>query len=126
MVAGVDPDAWRKLLGQANSGQLSLDPEIGQGLSKVCDEYLNSLNDIMKTTGRLKYLGGFGSFQSGIDLEQKFKTKAFGTDRSIDAILQQHMDVVKTAKEVVAKAISNFTEVERQNAARITKAGEQK
>ncbi|RDI65047.1 hypothetical protein [Nocardia pseudobrasiliensis] len=116
MIAGVDPAEWQKLLGQANSGQLSLDPEIGKGLDKVCDDYLDRLNTLMKSSARLRYLGGFGSFQSGKDLQAKFSKKAFGGDQSLEIVLQQHMDAVKTAKEVVAKAISNFVGVDQQNA----------
>ncbi|ATL69408.1 hypothetical protein [Nocardia terpenica] len=124
MVAGVDPDGWRKLLGQANSGQLFLDPEIGKGLDKVCDDYLDRLDTLLRGTDRFRFLGGFGTFQSGIDLEKKFKAKAIGQDQSLVSILQQHVDVVKTAKEVVAKAVSNFVEQDRQNADRISRTGD--
>ncbi|KZM74651.1 hypothetical protein [Nocardia terpenica] len=123
MIAGADPAEWQRLLGQANSGHLSLDPEIGKGLDQVCDDYLNRLNGIMKSADRLRVLGGFGTFQSGKDLEKKFREKATGSDQSLNAILQQHMDVVKTAKEVVAKAIANFVEQDRQNSDRISRAG---
>ncbi|MFF0487635.1 hypothetical protein ACFYTQ_01295 [Nocardia sp. NPDC004068] len=116
MIEGVDPAAWRNLLGQANSGKLTLDPEIGKGLDKVCDDYLDRLDALARAADRFRFLGGFGTFQSGVDLEKKFKTKAFGSDKSLVAILQQHIDVVKTAKEVVAKAVSNFVEQDQQNA----------
>ncbi len=108
MIAGVDPAEWRKLLSQANSGQLALDPEVAKGLDRVCDDYLHQLDTIMKGADRLRFVGGFGPFQSGKDLQDKFRSKAVGTDQSLEAVLKQHIDVVKTAKEVVAKAISNF------------------
>ncbi|MCM6773943.1 hypothetical protein NDR87_10720 [Nocardia sp. CDC159] len=118
MVAGVDPAEWRNLLGQANSGQLSLDPEIGRGLEKVCDDYMDRLDGLMRAANQLFVLGGFGSLPSGIDLEKKFRGKAVGNAQSLTKVLEHHIDVVKTAKEVVAKAIANFTEIDQQNAGR--------
>ncbi|MEU7630750.1 hypothetical protein AB0C34_12290 [Nocardia sp. NPDC049220] len=120
MDVGVDPTEWRKVLDMANSGHVRLDPEIGKGLDKVCDDYLDRLDAISRLADRVKIVDGFGPFPSGKALQEKFKWKATGTDQSLDAILMKHIDAVKTAKEVVAKSISNFTEQDQSHADQFT------
>jgi hypothetical protein len=113
---GVDPTEWRKVLDLANAGEISLDPEIGKGLDKVCDDYLARLGDISEIADGAKVISGFGPFPSSKALEEKFSLKATGTDQSIDTLLHQHIETVKLMKEAVAKAISNFAEVDQSSA----------
>lgn len=124
-MGGADPDQWRKLLDAANGGQLALDPEVGRGLDKVCDDYLAQLDGILRTVQQVKVVSGFGPFPSGKILEKKFEAKATGSDRAVDKIILDHIDSVKTAKEVVAKAISNFVELDRQHGQQIAQTGPQ-
>jgi pyruvate dehydrogenase complex dehydrogenase (E1) component len=116
MKVGVDPAEWRKLLDQANAGELALDPEIGKGLDKVCDDYLDKLDGLLRTASTVTDITGFGPFPSSQALQDKFKLKATGGDQSIDAVLKQHVDSVQLAKQVVAQAISNFVEQDQQRA----------
>ncbi|WP_280478167.1 hypothetical protein [Nocardia asiatica] len=120
MSVGVDPMEWRSILDLANSGEITLHPEIGKGLDKVCDDYLDRLDAILQMADRVKIIDGFGPFPSGQALQDKFVSKAAGTDQSLDAVLMQHIDAVKIAKEVVAKAIANFVEVDRTRADQFT------
>ncbi|MGK8487639.1 hypothetical protein [Nocardia asiatica] len=117
---GVDPDEWRRLLDSANAGELTLHPEIGKGLDKVCDDYLDKLDGILESSTYVRRVSGFGPLPSGQALEEKFKLKATGTAQSLDAVLMQHIDAVKIAKEVVAKAIANFVELDRTRADQFT------
>ncbi|MFE7746238.1 hypothetical protein [Nocardia sp. NPDC057455] len=120
MSAGVDPMEWRKVLELATSGDISLHPEIGKGLDKVCDDYLDRLDAILQMADRVKVIDGFGPFPSGQALREKFTGKAAGSDQSLDAVLMQHIDAVKLAKEVVAKAIANFVELDQTRADQFT------
>ncbi|WP_328407030.1 hypothetical protein [Nocardia sp. NBC_00403] len=120
MEFGVDPAEWRTVLDLANAGEISLDPEVGKGLDKICDDYLDRLGNILEIVGTVQHVTGFGPFPSSLALEEKFKLKATGTDQSIDTVLQQHIDTVKMAKEVVAKAISNFVEIDQTRADQLT------
>ncbi|MBF6285295.1 hypothetical protein [Nocardia cyriacigeorgica] len=43
-LGGVDPNQWRQLLDQANSGELTLDKNVGTGLDLVCRNYLDKLD----------------------------------------------------------------------------------
>ncbi|WP_174184906.1 hypothetical protein [Nocardia barduliensis] len=120
MVIGVDPAEWRRLLDQANAGELMLHPDVGRGLDTACDNYLDRLDGIMRMTDRIIEVTGFGPFPSGVVLQEKFRLKSSGTDQSLDAVLMQHIDAVKIAKQVVAKAIANFVELDRTRADQFT------
>ncbi|MBF6330495.1 hypothetical protein [Nocardia transvalensis] len=108
MKLGVDPNEWKRLLDQANAGALSLDPEVGKGLDKVCDDHIEKLQDVIFLIRGITRITGFGAFDSGRTLENKFSLTASGTERSLDTVIKQHIDAVQTMKEVVAKAIANF------------------
>ncbi|WP_067647517.1 hypothetical protein [Nocardia harenae] len=101
---------WQRVLTDAEAGELSLNPNVGQCLDTVCDDYLLRLEEIYMQVVRLQYLDGFGGFPSSRVLEDKFSQKATGAARSLEAVLLQHMDAVKLAKQAVAKAIRNFAE----------------
>ncbi|MEV6137051.1 hypothetical protein AB0L63_13535 [Nocardia sp. NPDC051990] len=116
MINGVDPYEWTKLLDKANAGELSLDPEVGKGLDKVCDDHLDRLNAVLDKIGVIGDISGFGSFNSGKILEKKFSETATGTDRSLDAVIKQHIDSVETVKQVVAQAIANFVAQDQDHA----------
>ncbi|MFE7796841.1 hypothetical protein [Nocardia sp. NPDC057440] len=120
MEFGVDPVEWRKVLDLANAGEISLDPEVGKGLDKVCDDYLDQLGRMFDSVDVVKVLSGFGPFPSSKALEEKFSLKAAGTDQSMEVVLLQHIETVKMAKEVVAKAISNFVEIDQTRADQLT------
>ncbi|MEU7766194.1 hypothetical protein AB0B25_13815 [Nocardia sp. NPDC049190] len=120
MKFGVDPAEWRRVLDLANAGEISLSPEVAKGLDKICDDYLDRLDGIFRLLDSTNYVAGFGPFPSGKALEEKFSLKATGTDQSMDIVLKQHIDSVKLAKEVVAKAISNFTQQDQSRADQFT------
>lgn len=116
MINGIDPDEWTRLLDRANTGELLLDPEVGKDLDKVCDDQIDRLNTVLLGINRVSNVTGFGTFDSGKILEKKFSATASGTDRSLDAVIKQHIDAVGTAKEVVAKAIANFVAQDQDRA----------
>ncbi|WP_433681611.1 hypothetical protein [Nocardia sp. CA-119907] len=120
MINGIDPAEWTRLLDQANAGELSLDPEVGKDLDKVCDDHIDRLNSILENIKFIDRQTGFGTFNSGKILEKKFSETASGTGRSLDTVIMQHIDAVETAKEVVAKAIANFVAQDQDRAAQFT------
>ncbi|MFI9509421.1 hypothetical protein [Nocardia sp. NPDC052566] len=123
MQIGVDPAEWRGLLDRANAGELSLSLDVGKGLDQVCDSYIARLQSILDGMDLITEITGFGTFPSSSALQSKFRLKATGTDQSLDTVIQQHIDTVKLAKQVVAKAIANFSETGQQTAEQITSAG---
>lgn len=120
----VDPAQWNQLLVQAEAGQLSLDPEVGKDLDRVCDDHLDRLEEVFEQVAIVSAISGFGEFNSSKALERKFSLTASGGDRPLDEALKQHIATVKTAKDVVAKAIANFVAQDQSTGAQITAAGE--
>ncbi|MFD3706087.1 hypothetical protein ACFWUP_23355 [Nocardia sp. NPDC058658] len=125
MPLGVNPSEWSQLLAQAEAGELSLDPAVGKDLDSVCDHHLDNLEEILGKIGTVNFISGFGTLNSGITLEKKFSLTASGGERALDIVIQQHIEAVKTAKEVVAKAIANFVAQDEATGAKISATGEQ-
>ncbi|MBF6325590.1 hypothetical protein IU438_15550 [Nocardia cyriacigeorgica] len=123
-LGGVDPGVWRGLLDQANSGDLTLDPEVGAALNTACENYLLKLDDIYTKTFDVREVQGFGGFDSSADLQSKFRDKATGTTQSIDAVIQEHIETVKLIQQVVAKSIANLTETDQNTGQQVTKTGQ--
>ncbi|WP_194828777.1 hypothetical protein [Nocardia sp. XZ_19_231] len=124
MLLSIDPGEWSQLLVQAEAGQLSLDPEVGKDLDKVCDDHLDRLEEVYAQVDQVRNISGFGSFDSSQTLERKFSLTASGGDRPLDEVLKKHIEAVQTAKEVVAKAIANFVAQDEATGAEISATGE--
>lgn len=124
MVLGINPNQWNQLLTQADAGELSLDPEVGRDLDRVCDDHLDRLEEVYELVDRVKRIDGFGSFNSSQALANKFSQTASGGDRALDTVIRQHIEAVQTAKEVVAKAIANFIAQDGTLATEISATGE--
>ncbi|GAB2721032.1 hypothetical protein [Nocardia thraciensis] len=120
MAFGVDSGGWRGLLGQASAGRLLLDPEVGAGLDKACDRHIDKLCEVLDEVPSISRITGFGSFESSRVLERKFSLTASGSDRALDAVVRQHLIVVRAVKEIVAKAIANFVAQDQAIVARIS------
>ncbi|WP_216896284.1 hypothetical protein [Nocardia alni] len=121
MIDGIDPNDWKNLLTSANAGELFLDPETGKGLDKVCDDHIAQIREALIAGSRVSYISGFGNFNSSQTLEKKFSALASGDNRSLEAILKQHIDAANTAKQVVAKAIANYEALDENHRHQIEK-----
>ncbi|RJO72955.1 hypothetical protein D5S18_21980 [Nocardia panacis] len=109
---------WRKLLDLANSGELTLDPEIGKDLDAKCERYLDDLDRVRTSTRSIQYVAGFGGMPSGPILESKFTSKVNGADSSIHRAIATHIDQVGLMRQVFAKAIENYRSVDQSTAQR--------
>lgn len=101
---------WSRVLEAAQAGELALDPAVASGLDAVCDRYIERLDQMVRAVQHVDRLSGFGTFPSSAILEQKFSLKAGGGDQSLKAVILQHIDAVKLAKQAVARAIQNFVD----------------
>ncbi|WP_336082361.1 hypothetical protein [Nocardia sp. SSK8] len=123
-MANIDPDEWKRLEGQAAAGELALNPEVGAGLTRVCDDHIAVLEDVLGKIQHVDRLTGFGTFNSSQILERKFSLTAAGGERSLDQTIREHIDAVTTAKEVVLKAIANFQAQDEFTAGQFNGLGE--
>ncbi|NEW27943.1 hypothetical protein [Nocardia cyriacigeorgica] len=123
-LGGVDPQQWRNLLSQAESGELTLDPDVGANLDAVCQTYLDKLDDVLLKARNVANVEGFGSFPSGEALREKFSFKGSGTTQSIDAVLLEHVETVNLIRQVVAKSIENLKATDQATGQQVTKTGQ--
>ncbi|WP_157128781.1 hypothetical protein [Nocardia amamiensis] len=110
---------WQELLASANVGELSLDPDIGNGLAQDCDRNIDNLEGVLQLTRNIETVTGFGGFPSGKVLEEKFTLKGSTGSDSIQNRIREHIDEVKLMREVFVKAIENFRSVDQSNSDKI-------
>lgn len=116
MLQNIDPSEWKRLEGQAAAGQLMLSTDVGNGLVRVCEDHIAALEAALDDVALVERITGFGTFNSSRILEQKFSLTASGGDRSLATTINEHIEAVTIAKEVVLKAIANFQAQDSYNA----------
>ncbi|SNY87676.1 hypothetical protein SAMN04244553_4626 [Nocardia amikacinitolerans] len=117
---------WSQLASQARAGELYLDDQNAAYLcAKACDQRLADLRDLLRLTANAQNVSGFGDFNMGNDLVQKFLKQATGEDNSIDKVILEHIETVQNMREVMAISFKRITGQDVENAAPITNATEQ-
>ncbi|MFD3507069.1 hypothetical protein [Nocardia sp. NPDC058666] len=116
MSFNIDPSEWQRLNTRAAAGELSIHPDVGQNLAKVCDDHIDVLENVLKKSRQVENITGFGTFSSSQVLEKKFSLTAVGGDRSLDDAIRQHIEAVTAAKEAVLKAVANYKAQDDYNA----------
>lgn len=120
-----DAALWAGLAGSARAGELYLDDEqAALSCTKACDQHLADLQSILEIAQDTKNVTGFGNFKMADDLVKQFLAQATGEDRSIDAVILEHIEVVKDMREVFALSFKRITGQEVENTATITAAGQ--
>ncbi|BDT89251.1 hypothetical protein [Nocardia cyriacigeorgica] len=120
-----DAALWAGLAGSARAGELYLDDEQASlSCTKACDQHLADLQSILEIAQDTKNVSGFGNFKMADDLVKKFLAQATGEDRSIDAVIREHIDVVMNMREVFALSFKRITGQDIENTATITAAGQ--
>ncbi|MCP2295249.1 hypothetical protein APR11_001656 [Nocardia amikacinitolerans] len=117
---------WSQLASQARAGELYLDDQNAALLcAKACDQRLADLDDLRSLANNAKNVSGFGDFNMGNELVQKFLKQATGEDHSIDKVIDEHIETVQNMREVMAISFKRITGQDVENAAPITNATEQ-
>lgn len=120
-----DAALWDGLAGQARAGELYLDDEqAALACAKACDQHLADLQALMALTAATQNVSGFGQFKMADVLVKKFLAQATGEDRSIDAVIREHIQVVTDMREVFALSFKRITGQDIENTATITAAGQ--
>lgn len=105
-----DVAQWARFAEQAKSGELYLDSEEAARQCLVaCDQRLNDLQDMLIQAQAAQRVSGFGDFHMADDLVKMFKGQATGEANSIDAIIREHIEVVKDMGEIMALSIKRLT-----------------
>ncbi|WP_280451980.1 hypothetical protein [Nocardia cyriacigeorgica] len=120
-----DVALWDRLAASARAGELYPDDEqAALSCAKACDQHLEDLKGILQSTATVQNVTGFGNFKMADDLVKQFLAQATGEDRSIDAVILEHIEVVKDMREVFALSFKRITGQEVENTATITAAGQ--
>ncbi|MGN2641317.1 hypothetical protein ACWEKT_36150 [Nocardia takedensis] len=113
---------WKNLKTQAESGELKMDPDIGNALKAHAEKMRGKL-DLMLTRARaLEILQGFGGLDTANTLRKKFEAKATGADGSALIRLQQSIEILTLMSETYAKAIGTIQETDLTNAQKLGNA----
>ncbi|CCF65564.1 conserved protein of unknown function [Nocardia cyriacigeorgica GUH-2] len=78
----------------------------------------------MALTAATQNVSGFGQFKMADVLVKKFLAQATGEDRSIEAVIREHIQVVTDMREVFALSFKRITGQDIENTATITAAGQ--
>ncbi|WP_280482539.1 hypothetical protein [Nocardia cyriacigeorgica] len=120
-----DAALWAGLANSARAGELYVDDEqAALSCTKACDQHIADLQGILDKTQNVQNVTGFGNFRMADDLVKQFLAQATGEDRSIDAVIREHIEVVKDMREVFALSFKRITGQEVENTATITAAGQ--
>ncbi|WP_051407143.1 hypothetical protein [Nocardia sp. CNY236] len=67
---------WTALAQQAVSGELRLEPELGEALRAAAKKYAERLTQAKRDTKDLERLSGWGTLPSAVAIRKKFEAKA--------------------------------------------------
>ncbi|MFC4127379.1 hypothetical protein [Nocardia rhizosphaerae] len=119
---------WLTLAGQAMSGELRIEPGVGEAIRKAAKQYAEDLEILVGEAQRLGYLSGWGGLDSAKLLRVKFEQKAVGggddpTDNAVSR-LQEHIAIAWLQHDTFAAAIGKLEMVDEERAAAIRAAAQ--
>jgi hypothetical protein len=116
---------WSQLAEQSRNGELYLDDaRAAYECAKACDQYIDELGNLLRTSRDTQNVSGFGDFDMARDLERKFLKQATGEDTSVDKVITDSIEVVKDMRAVMASSFRRLTGQEVENAAAVYTAGQ--
>ncbi|MDZ7918281.1 MAG: hypothetical protein U5O16_41790 [Rhodococcus sp. (in: high G+C Gram-positive bacteria)] len=89
---------WQDLNSRAVAGTITIPPDVASKCDAACVTYLAHLQKMQAQATKLGEFQEWGDLKSAQDLRDRFLRKATGTDRSLDVILQQHIDVIESMR----------------------------
>lgn len=89
---------WQDLNAQADAGIITIPADVAKQCDSVCATYIEHLEQMKRDTLGLNTTKSWGDLKSAQDLQSKFVSLATGTDRSLDVILQQHIEVIESMR----------------------------
>ncbi len=111
---------WQDLNAQAEAGTITIPPDVAAKCDAACAAYLVHLARMQARATQLTEVKSWGDLKSAQDLQAKFLAKATGTDRSLDIILQQHIDVIESMRMLFRRYFDETEATDTQTSANIT------
>ena len=98
-----------------SESELSVDTAVAQPIATACEMLIAEYRGMIVSARHLKGLGGFGTLDSGLSLQDKFEGKAFGSPDSLVNALESHIAVVEGIRAYFQKCIDNAVTQEQTN-----------
>ncbi|MGV8873225.1 MAG: hypothetical protein ACOH2Q_11920 [Rhodococcus sp. (in: high G+C Gram-positive bacteria)] len=111
---------WQELNAQADAGIITIPADVAAKCDQECVTYLAHLQKMHAQATQLGEFQDWGDMKSAQDLQSKFLSLATGTDRSLDVILQQHIDVIESMRLLFRRYFAETTATDDQTSANIT------
>ncbi|WP_032378853.1 hypothetical protein [Rhodococcoides fascians] len=111
---------WQDLNAQADAGTITIPADVAAKCDAACVTYLAHLQKMQAQATQLGEFQDWGNFKSAQDLQGKFMRLATGTERSLDVILQQHIDVIESMRMLFRRYFDETLDTDAQTSANIT------
>lgn len=112
-----DLSAWHRLSGEVDQGKLKLKVHrdaLDEAI-KLLQDYIDDLDGLRHYVAQVAKVSGFGGFQIGLDLADKFTRKGSG-EGSIRDRLKELTDEAKAIQDVIRKAAIAYAETDAEYA----------
>ncbi|QII04188.1 hypothetical protein BH93_01305 [Rhodococcoides fascians A25f] len=111
---------WQDLNAQADAGTITIPADVAAKCDAACVTYLAHLQKMHAQATQLGEFQDWGDFKSAQDLQGKFMRLATGTDRSLDIILQQHVEVIESMRMLFRRYFDETEATDDRTSANIT------
>ncbi len=105
---------WTALKASAGAGELFFEPGAAEQCAKACEDAIAKIDEHLQQTRELSRAVGFGSPSEGVQLANKFSSKA---DEAI-AVLQAHQQVLADMRDTYRAAGDAYAHTDAANRAR--------
>lgn len=109
--------AWKQLSAEVESGNLKLKvhKDAMDAAIKGLQDFIDHLDTFGPDLKTVENVTGFGGFDMGIQLAQKFTVKGSGDD-SINQRVKELIEEAKAAQDVIRKAAKAYADTDEESA----------
>nr|WP_314140833.1 hypothetical protein [uncultured Rhodococcus sp.] len=111
---------WQDLNAQADAGTITIPSDVAAKCDAACVAYLAHLGRMQRDALAIDVATPWGAMKSAQDLQARFGRLVTGTDRSLDKILQQHIDVIESMRMLFRRYFDETEATDTQTAANVT------
>lgn len=95
---------------------LVLAPEVGKELLAALDRQIEMVAECSRRSHEMTREAPLGNNAVGLAMAVKFRDRAGGEQRSLDASLERYRDALEAARDGVRQAMDGYAEQERERA----------
>ena len=111
---------WQDLNARADAGTITIPADAAARCDAACVTYLAHLSKMQADARALTETKSWGDMKSAQDLQARFGRLVTGTDRSLDVILQQHIEVIESMRMLFRRYFDETADTDTRTSANIT------